>query len=196
MKKLLFPIITLVLTFSMILLMVIPAMAVLPVEPTVTTSLTGPATVDIGTLGEVDEWTITIEICPDDDEDLEDVVVQGGIGADLAITEVNGIAVFYPMEKKTEHVVGDVTLIKKGGKMGATIVKWDIGTLVSNGCLTLELTVQTGLNPKGKQEFTSAELGHELDGGFSATYWYEGIEYETLETEPLTVDVVGEEDDD
>ena len=189
MKRLLFPVITLVLTLSMILLMVIPAMAA---EPTLTTSRSDPDEVGIGV---VQSWTITITIYPDEFEDLDDVVVQGGIGADLAITEVNGIEVNYPMDKKTEQTVGDVTLIKKGGKMGATIVKWDIGTLVSNGCLTLELTVQTGLNPKGKQEFTSAELGHELDGGFSATYWYKGIEYETLETEPLTVDVVGEEEE-
>jgi len=176
-----------VLTLCLTFLLVIPAMAF---EPTVTTSRSGPDSVDIGTIGEVDEWTITIEICPDD-EDLEEVIVQGGIGADLAITVVNVTAVDYPMVKKTQQTVGDVTLIKKGGKMGATIVKWDIGTLlVSNGCLTLVLTVQTGLNPKDKQEFTSAELGHELDGGFSATYTYDDIEYETIETEPLTVDVV------
>ena len=181
-----------VLTLCLTFLLVIPAMAVVP---TVSTSRSGPDSVDIGTTGEVDEWTITIEICPDD-EDLEEVIVQGGIGADLVITEVvDGTpAVDYPMEKKTEQIVlvdgKEVTLIKKGGKMGATIVKWDIGTLfVSNGCLTLVLTVETGLNPKDKQEFTSAELGHELDGGFSATYTYDGIEYETLETEPLTVDV-------
>jgi len=160
-------------------------------EPTVTTSRSGPDSVDIGTTGEVDEWTITIGICPDD-EDLEEVIVQGGIGADLAITEVNGNPVSSPMEKKTEQVVvvdgKEVTLIKKGGNMGATIVKWEIGTLVS--CLTLELTVETGLNPQDKQEFTSAELGHELDGGFSATYTYDGSEYETIETEPLTVDIL------
>lgn len=173
-----------VLTLCLTFLLVIPAMAV---EPTVTTSRSGPDEVNVNA---VESWTITIEICPDDTEDLNDVIVQGGIGADLAITAVNSIAVDYPMAKKTQQIVGDVTLIKKGGKMGATIVKWDIGTLVSNGCLALVLTVQTGLNPKDKQEFTSAELGHELDGGFSATYTYDGIEYETIETEPLTVDVV------
>ena len=179
-----------VLTLCLTFLLVIPAMAV---EPTVTTSRSGPDEVNVNA---VESWTITIEICPDD-EDLEEVVVQGGIGADLAITEVvDGTpAVDYPMEKKTEQVVvvdgKEVTLIKKGGKMGATIVKWDIGTLlVSNGCLYLELIVQTGLNPKEKQEFTSAELDHELDGGFSATYTYNDVEYETIETEPLTVDVV------
>ena len=180
-----------VLTLCLTFLLVIPAMAV---EPTVTTSRSGPDEVNVNA---VESWTITIEICPDDTEDLEDVVVQGGIGADLAITEVvDGTpAVIYPMDKKTEQTVlvdgKEVTLIKKGGKMGATIVKWDIGTLlISNGCLTLVLTVETGLNPKDKQEFTSAELGHELDGGFSATYTYDDIEYETIETEPLTVDVV------
>ena len=189
MKKLLFPVITLVLTLSMILLMVIPAMAVLPVEPTVTTSLTGPATVGIS--DELDnEWTITITICPDDIYDLDEVVVQGGIGADLVIKEVNGFPVSYPMLKKTEQIVGEVTLAKRGGKMGATIVKWDIGTLESDGCLTLVLLVGTGYNPQEKLEFTSAELGHELDGGFSASYLYDGIEYETLETDPLLVDVI------
>jgi len=170
-----------VLTLCLTFLLVIPAMAV---EPTVTTSRSGPDSVDVGV---AQSWIITIEICPDD-EDLEEVIVQGGIGADLAITMVNSTSVTHPMDKKTEQTVGNVTLIKKGGKMGATIVKWDIGTLVS--CLTLELTVETGLNPKDKQEFTSAELDHELDGGFSATYTYSGIEYETIETEPLTVDVV------
>ena len=181
-----------VLTLCLAFLLVIPAMAF---EPTVTTGRSGPDEVNVNT---VESWTITIEICPDD-EDLEEVIVQGGIGADLAITEVNGTAVFYPMEKKTEQVVvvdgKEVTLIKKGGNMGATIVKWDIGTLVNNGCLTLELTVRTGLNPQDKQEFTSAELDHELDGGFSATYWYGDMEYETPETEPLTVDVVGVEEE-
>ena len=177
----------LIVTFLMLALLCVVASAV-----TLETEITaGKLSVNVGDL---EEWTITITICPGDD-DLEDVVVQGGIGADLAITEVNDIAVNYPMDKKTEQTEGDVTLIKKGGKMGATIVKWDIGTLVSNGCLTLELTVQTGLNPKDKQEFTSAEEGHELDGGFSATYWYEGIEDETPETTPLTVDVVGVEEE-
>ena len=171
MKKLL--IMISVLTLCLTFLLVIPAMAV---EPTVTTSRSGPDEVNVGA---VQSWTITIEICPDD-EDLEEVIVQGGVGADLVITSY------------TTPAQGTVSTEKKGkGKMGATIVKWDIGTLlVSNDCLTLELTVQTGFNPKDKQEFTSAELGHELDGGFSATYTYDGIEYETIETEPLTVDVL------
>ena len=145
-----------------------------PVEPTVMiTYRSEPDEVDVG---EEASWTITIQICGDDEVDLSDVVVQGGIGADLVVTHYYG---------------PEVTFTKKGkGKMGATIVKWDIGTLESGVCITLNLEVETGENPKGKQEFTSAELGHELDGGFSATYWYDGMEYKTPETDPLTVDVV------
>ena len=160
----------LILTFCMLALLSVVASAV-----TLETEITaGELSVNVGDL---EEWTITITICSEG-EDLEGVVVQGGIGADLVVTDPE---------------VPGVTLTKKGkGKMGATIVKWEIGTL--SGCLTLELLVETGLNPKDKQEFTSVEEGHELDGGFSATYTYDGIEDETLETEPLTVDVVGEED--
>ena len=143
-----------------------------PVEPTVmTTYRSEPDEVDVG---EEASWTITIQICGDDEVDLSNVVVQGGIGADLVVTPYEGT---------------EFTFTKKGkGKMGATIVKWDIETLVSGECLTLNLVVETGLNPKDKQEFTS-EGTHELDGGFSATYWYDGMEYETPETELLTVEV-------
>jgi len=142
------------------------------VEPTVSTSRSGPDTAYVGVST---SWTITIEICPDDIVNLEDVVVQGGIGADLVVTTL----------EDTEF-----TLTKKGkGKMGATIVTWYIDDFNSDSdCKYLELTVETGLNPKGKQEFTS-EGTHELDGGFSATYWYDDMEYETPETELLTVEV-------
>ena len=167
----------LILTICMLALLSVVASAV-----TLETEITaGELSVNVGDL---EEWTITITICSGD-EDLEDVVVQGGIGADLVVTG------YYAEE-------GVVELIKKGkpGKMGATIVKWDISELSGGGdCITLELTVETGLNPKDKQEFTSAELGHELDGGFSASYLYEGIEYETPETIPLTVDVEGVEEE-
>ena len=145
------------------------------VEPTVTTGRSGP---DTAYVGELTSWTITITICPDDVVNLEDVVVQGGIGADLVVTSA------VPEQ-------GTVTQERKGKKeKGATIVRWDVGTLVSNGCLNLVLTVETGINPKEKQEFTSAELGHELVDGFSATYTYLGDEYKTPETDPLLVDVV------
>ncbi len=147
-------------------------------EPTVTTNLSsGPTTVDVGEFP-VPVWTITIQICSSD-VNLNNVVVQGGIGADLVVTD-------------DDPDQGIVTRERKGKKeKGATIVRWVIGDLeAGSGCLDLVLTFNTGLNPNDKQEFTSAEEDHELDGGFSATYWYEGMEYQTPETDPLTVDVV------
>ena len=192
MKKLLFPVITL----ALILLIVIPAMAI-EIEPMVATFCTGPYEVEVGV---EQSWFFFIDICPDEAEDLEDIVVQGGIGADLVITTVeyneNGNPITVPqISKKEEWTISldgtELTLAKRGGKMGATIVTWTIGDLdTTDFCLSLKLTIQTGKNPKNKQEFTSVEEDHELDGGFSATYTYLGIEYETLETDPLTVDVV------
>ena len=158
----------LILTFCMLALLSVVASAV-----TLETEITAGDSVVL--VGEEVEWTITITICSEG-EDLEGVVVQGGIGADLVIDG------YTPEE-------GTVSTEKRGkGKMGATIVKWDIGTLESGECLTLDLVIKTGLNPKGKQEFTSTGT-HELDGGFSATYWFDGMEYETEETIPLTVEV-------
>jgi hypothetical protein len=143
-------------------------------QVTVTTSLTGPATVLVG---EEASWVITIEVCAS--EDVTGVVVQDGMGADL--------------DDITWDLLTGVSAEKKGkGKMGATMVRWEIGDLLAGECVTLNVTVTTGYNPKDKHEFTSPELAHELDGGASASYWYGDMEYETEETLPLTVDVVEE----
>lgn len=160
------------------------------VMPRVDTSLSGPSEVEVGQLPPP-SWVLTVEVCPDDAVDVEDVIVQGGIGADLVVTHVNGAPVTYPMDGKTSQTVGDVTLTKKGGNVGATIVTWNVGSLATtDSCESITVTFQTGLNPKDKQEFTSPEEHHELDGGFSATFWLNGIEFETPETEPQTVNVV------
>ena len=160
-----------------------------PLPVIVNTSRLGHDIVNVNT---VEYWDITITVCNYDAlNNPTDVVVQGGIGADLVVTEVNDEAVDPPLLTKGDTAIfNGIVLTKKGGKMGATIVRWDVGTLSVGECLPLDLEVKTGLNPKDKQEFTSAEDDHELDGGFSATYWYGGMEYETPETEPLTVDVV------
>jgi len=162
-----------------------------PLPVIVTTSRSGPDSVEVNVKK---DWDITITASNYDAvNSLTDVVVQGGIGADLVVTYVNNVEVVPLLSTKgAQFITSDpVTLTKKGGKMGATIVRGDIAEPLFGGdCYTITLIVKTGLNPKEKQEFTSAELGHELDGGFSATYWYDGMEYETPETDPLTVDVV------
>lgn len=141
---------------------------------TVTTALSGPATVLVG---QEESWDITITVATD--TDVTGVVVQDGMGADL-----DGIVVGAPSQ-------GTATAAVKGkGRMGATMVTWDVGDMTAGGTATLIVTITTGLNPRGFQEFTEAELYHELDGGASATYFSDGAEYESPETMPLTVDVL------
>jgi hypothetical protein len=143
-------------------------------QVTVTTSLAGPSEVYVG---QEASWDITIEVTAS--AAVTGVIVQDGMGADL-----DGIVVGIPTQ-------GTAAGLKRGkGKMGATMIRWDVGDLPAGGAASVVVTVTTGYNPKDKHEFTTPELGHELDGGASATYWYDGMEYETLETLPLTVDVL------
>jgi hypothetical protein len=143
-------------------------------EVTVTTSLAGPATVFVG---EEAVWDITITVASD--QDVAGVIVKDGMGADL-----DEIVVGAPSQ-------GMAAAAKMGkGKMGATKVTWEVGDIAAGGSATLTVTVTTGFNPAEKHEFTTAELMHELDGGASASYIFDGMEYETLETMPLTVDVL------
>ncbi len=143
-------------------------------QVTVTTSLMGPPVVMVG---EEASWDITIEVAAD--SNVTDVIVKDGMGADL-----DEIIIGIPTH-------GSATSAKRGkGKMGATMITWEIGDLMAGETASIVVTVTTGLNPKDKHEFTSPELGHELDGGASASYRLGDIEYETLETLPLTVDVI------
>ena len=43
---------------------------------------------------------------------------------------------------------------------------------------------------KEKQEFTTVEDDHKLDGGASVAYTYDGTDYKSPETDPLTVNVI------
>jgi hypothetical protein len=143
-------------------------------QVSLTTSLSAPLVVYVG-----DEvfWQITIEVVAS--ADVTGVVVKDGMGADL-----DEIVLDTP-------TIGTAVAEKKGkGKMGATMVTWDVGDLAAGEYASLVVTVTTGYNPAGKHEFTSPELGHELDGGASAAYCYEGVDYETPETPPLIVDVL------
>lgn len=128
-------------------------------------------------VGEEAAWDVTITATTD--QDVTGVIVKDGFGADL-----DEIVVGIPD-------YGTAAGEEKGkGKMGATVVTWDVGDMLAGGTATIVVTITTGMNPAGKHEFTTAELLHELDGGASARYMFEGVEYETLETMPLTVDVL------
>jgi hypothetical protein len=151
-----------------------------PLPVIVTTNRSEPDSVAVNT---EQDWDIAITVCNYDAlNNPTDVVVQDGMGADLdEISEVGdapGIVVIAPK-----------TVGQGNQKMRATMVTWTLD-LGAGSCEALVVNATTGFNPKGYHEFTTVEEDHELDGGASATYWYEGIEYETPETEPLTVDVI------
>jgi hypothetical protein len=178
-----------VLTLGLAVTNAIDQARIIQFEPVlVTTSYVGP---EEPVVGDIEEWTITV--CVDAYDDVDAVVVQGGIGADLWIYSVEGEEVGGPMTKKQvwQHSTEDITLSKRGGKMGATIVTWDVGDMLDGDDPCIDLVVRTGLNPKNKQEYTS-EGPHDLDGGFSAIYLYgdPAAELESPETEPLTVEAV------
>lgn len=142
----------------------------------VTTAITsGESTVGVGA---EESWDIEITVDAKY-ADVCDVVVQDGMGADL-----DEIVLGTPTQ-------GSATAAKKGkGKMGATMVTWDVGDLDDGDSETLVVTVTTGFNAKGKHSFTSVEADHELDGGASATYTLcDTTVYKSPESDPLTVDV-------
>jgi len=165
-----------------------------PLPVIVTTSRSGGEEVEVNA---EQDWGITITVCNYDAfKDLNGVVVQDGMGADL--DEISKVG-----EASGDVAIGPKTVGQGNQKMRATMVTWTL-ELYAGSCETLMVKVTTGWNAKalkitnpedrpGKwHEFTEVEDDHELDGGASATYWYESMEYKTPETEPLTVDVVME----
>jgi len=174
MKKILFPVLGLVLALGLALPMAAGANAVPEVVVT-TDIISGPDPVTVGVEA---TWEIEITVTVSGG-DVQDVVVQDGMGADL-----DDIVLGTPSQ-------GTANAAKRGkGRMGATMVTWDVGDLIDGATETLVVSVTTGVNPRGKHEFTSPDLEHELDGGASATYWYEDTEYESLETAPVSVEVI------
>jgi len=150
-----------------------------------TAIISGPYDVNVG---EVACWEIEITVKAMY-ADVTDVVVQDGMGADL---DANDTPVSI---SKGDATIAQKTVGKGKHKMRATMVTWEVGDLTAGDTETLVVQVCTGENPQNKQEFTSEEEGHELDGGASASYVYDNEEYESPETEPLTVDVNPEPED-
>jgi len=107
---------------------------------------------------------------------VANIVVKDGIGADLVLDGwVNS--------------TGDVGYVKPGkGKVGATVVTWNIRTMGEFSEHTLDLYVHTGLNPKDKQEYTSPGK-HHLNDGPEAHLNHNMAEY-TLNGPPIEITVV------
>jgi len=132
-----------------------------------------PDTVTVGTLG---QWAITVKVTGGFD-DVENVMVQGGIGADLIVLGYHA----------SEGTVTTATAGK--GNMGAKIITWSLPELAAGEEATLTICVATGKNPKDKQEYTQFGT-HYLDGGFSATYSYgdPSVQYKTFKTDRLPIE--------
>ena len=142
-----------------------------PVPVIVTASRTTPDCVELNV---EQSWTITLRVdVYDDENDVNNVVVKDGMGADL-----DGI------------VTACASTAKKGkGNMGATMVTWNAGNFTAVGSATCDVTVTTGWN-KRWHEFTTIEDDHPLDGGASASYDFDDIDnFWPYPAGPVTVDV-------
>jgi hypothetical protein len=146
--------------------------------------ISGPSEVYVG---ELNCWTVSITVKAMYG-DVTNVVVQDGMGADL---DANSTPVSISQGTAT---ISQKTVGQGKQKMRATMVTWNVGDMIAGDTQTLVVQVCTGLNAKGKQEFTSAEEDHPLDGGASANYYIDDeIQYESPKTAPVTVDVVNPE---
>jgi hypothetical protein len=95
---------------------------------------------------------------------LDGVVVKDRIAADLVLNDHQedfGIVAYGKAAK---------------GKMNTTIVTWTIGDISGSEKYTLDLFVQTSVNPKNQQEYTSPGM-HTLNGGPEAHFILDETEY-------------------
>jgi len=140
----------------------------------------GPSEVNVG---ELNCWQISITVKAMYG-DVTNVVVQDGMGADL---DANSTPVSISQGTAT---ISKKTVGQGKQKMRATMVTWNVGDMSAGDTETLVVEVCTGLNAKHKQEFTTAEQDHPLDGGASATYYIDAMQYVSPKTDPVTVNVV------
>jgi hypothetical protein len=109
-------------------------------------------------------------------EPVTGVTVKDGIGADLVVDNLTGSP-------------DTATWAKAGqGKMGASIVTWPIDSPIICTDYTLDIEVHTGLNAKGKQEYTSPGE-KKLNSGPVVYFTYNGTLY-TLQGPSVKVTAV------
>ena len=107
---------------------------------------------------------------------ISNIVVKDGISADLVLDS-------------WAQSTGELSSGKpRESKTGATIVTWTISTTGKSGEHTLDLQVHTGINPQGKQEYTSPGK-HYLDDGPEIHLNYNTAEY-VFQGSPVEVTVV------
>ena len=106
---------------------------------------------------------------------IQNIRVEDGIGADLVVTAISGGNYHY-MEYPGK------------GKKSATKCVWELSDMNDGSSVFLGISVWTGTNPKGKQQYASAGE-HTLNGGPKVFFTYDGEDY-VLQGPSITVNVV------
>jgi hypothetical protein len=118
-------------------------------------------------------------------EALDNVKIQGGIGSNLTIKDLVG---------KINGNPGNTTpSTSTPGHSSNTLITWLIPHMDADDVATITVTVCTGLNPQGKQEFTSCGV-NPITGNWSASAYLAGtktkVKSDPEYTARLGVDVV------
>jgi len=113
---------------------------------------------------------------------LTNVVLKDIVSAEWAVI---GTSAFTGPGVTTSWSIPTPTIGPTGnGQMSATLIVWNLGNLAANEYL-LVVTIQTRLNPAGKQEFTSPGLYY-VNSGATIKYTFEGVKY-SLSTGPVPI---------
>ena len=179
MKKVLFPILALVLTLSLVMGMGIASADAEDWPISVTKELVesvqegdGDGIIEVG-----EKWYFTLLITVtnnDADNPITDVVVKDRLGGDLELSSFDAS-------------IGTVDISIKG-KTEKVFLTWDVGDLVVGASATLDLVVSTDINPGGQQEYTEAGI-HYLNSGANAKGIFLDSQVSAT-SDPITVRVV------
>jgi len=123
-------------------------------------------------VGELVVWQMAIVISNGLEEDWTDVVVTDRIAAELEIVSIDGAAKGLKWAGPLAPITPDVTYYKHGN----TKLTWNVGTLAVGEWAELYFTVQTGINPSGKQSYTSPGW-YELNSGAALKFRMDGTRY-------------------
>lgn len=130
-------------------------------------------------IGEAVNWTLVIVVMNLYDFPMENVVVTDILPPQLEVYDI----VYHDGEEPAYD--------KKGKKdSGATHINWTIGDLGRDEFAVLDLTIGTGVNPAGKQQFISSGNYH-LNSGAKLKFSVDGKKH-NIHTEKIELEVPGE----
>ena len=130
-------------------------------------------------IGEAVNWTLVIVVMNLYDFKMENVVVTDILPPQIEVNQT----VYYDGQ--------DLVYGKQGKKdSGATHINWTIGDLQPKEFAVLDLTIGTGVNPAGKQQFISSGVYH-LNSGAKLKFLVDGKKH-CIHTDKIEFEVPGE----